>query len=61
MTVTEAIAELSKRPPDAPLYVWDTKTSFSPMALISYPAAGALPGVGTLPAGAVVMWGEIVR
>lgn len=63
MTVGELIRELMKRPDrNAPVYVWDTKESFTEVRQVSYPA-GPPPkhdhSRRPLPEGAVVVWGDI--
>lgn len=62
MTVGELIRELMKRPDrNAPVYVWDTKESFTQVKQVSYPA-GVDRGYQSrrpLPEGAIVVWGEL--
>lgn len=64
MTVGELIRELMKRPDrNAPVYVWDTKESFTEVRQVSYPAGPTLPNVfhsrRPLPEGAIVVWGDL--
>lgn len=65
MTVGELIRELMKRPDrNAPVYVWDTKESFTEVRQVSYPAGkptgeGVIPPRRPLPEGAVVIWGDL--
>lgn len=57
MTVAELIAELQKRPPESPVYLWDTRERFRPAKQLSYPAGAPPKHDDTrLPVGAVVIW-----
>lgn len=61
MTVAELVKVLQQRPQEAPVYLWDSKESFWPAAMVSYPA-GDTPQHSRrpLPTGAVVIWAKNV-